>query len=128
MWLSGRVVVGAAVLDVVVALGAAATGLGVRVGLGVADGRCAEPDEHAVASVAATASAPPIRRNPTRSGCHETPMRMRGCAEGVSQRINDTSLVCGMDTHPAVALPSVTCRKNALPAPRCTPPGALRVL
>jgi hypothetical protein len=121
-------VVGAGVLEVGGVLGAAATGLGVSVGVGVDDGSCAELVEHAATSVAATASAAPIRRKPTRSGCHETPMRMRGCAEGVSQCINDTSFVCEIATHPAVGAPSVTCRKNALPAPRCTPPGALRVL
>jgi hypothetical protein len=32
----------------------------------------------------------------------------------------DTRLASGIDTHPAVAPPSVTCRKNALPAPGVT--------
>ena len=55
-------------------------------------------------------------------------MRMRGWADGVSQRMSVTSFDCAIATHPAVAYPSVTCRKNAEPAPCRTPPGALRVL
>jgi hypothetical protein len=64
----------------------------------------------------------------TRPGCHATPMRMRGWAAGVSHRMIDTSVLCGIATHPAVGPPSVTCRKNALPAPARTPVGELRVL
>jgi MFS family permease len=46
-----------------------------------------------------------------------TPMRMRGWAEGSSHAKNETSVAWGMDTQPAVGPPSVTWRKNALPAP-----------
>lgn len=64
----------------------------------------------------------------TRSGCHATPIRIRGWAAGVSHRMIDASVLCGTATQPAVARPSVTCRKNALPAPCRTPVGELRVL
>jgi hypothetical protein len=56
------------------------------------------------------------------------PINIRGCAVGCSQRISRTSFHCGIATQPAVAVPSVTCRKNALPAPCTTPVGELRVL
>jgi len=49
--------------------------------------------------------------------CHVTPIRIRGCVPGVSHRMIVTRFAAGMATHPAVALPSVTWRKNALPAP-----------
>lgn len=51
----------------------------------------------------------------TSPGCHAVPIRMRGWVDGVSQRIRVTSLLCGIATQPAVARPSVTCRKNAEP-------------
>ena len=102
------------------------TAVGVGVGA-VARGGAGLAEQAAVKIVVA-ASAPTIRRQSTRSGCHATPIRMRGWAAGVSQRMSGTSVDCGIATQPAVADPSVTCRKNALPAPTCTPPGALRVL
>lgn len=84
--------------------------------------------EQAAAASATATNATPNRREPIRPACHNVPMRIRGCADGVSQRISETSFVCGIEMQPAVAEPSVTCRKNALPAPWRTPPGALRVL
>jgi hypothetical protein len=51
----------------------------------------------------------------TRPGCHAVPIKMRGWVDGASQRIRVTSLACGIATQPAVARPSVTCRKNAEP-------------
>ncbi len=53
----------------------------------------------------------------TRPPSHDTPMRILGWVDGLSHRISETSLDCEIATHPAVAPPSVTCRKNALPAP-----------
>jgi hypothetical protein len=93
-------------------------------------GPAAPPLVHAVASNATQARAAALRRpaRPIPPGCQTTPMRMRGWADGVSHRMRLTSLDCGMATQPAVGAPSVTCRKNALPAPCRTPPGALRVL
>jgi hypothetical protein len=51
----------------------------------------------------------------TGPGCHAVPIRMRGWVDGASQRISVTSFACGIATQPAVARPSVTCRKNAEP-------------
>ncbi|MDT4921299.1 MAG: hypothetical protein QOI15_2201 [Pseudonocardiales bacterium] len=95
----------------------------------------------AAGSIATTAMIAGIRRHaPTPPPCHArkrcaagdrvqpTPMRMRGWAPGFSQRISRTSFACRMATQPAVAYPSVTCRKNALPLPGTTPVGELRVL
>ena len=56
------------------------------------------------------------------------PIRIRGCRLGVSQRSSRVSWSLAIETQPAVGAPTVTCRKNALPAPWRTPPGALRVL
>jgi len=56
----------------------------------------------------------------TRPPSHDTPMRILGWVDGLSHRISETSLDCEIATHPAVAPPSVTCRKNALPAPAFT--------
>ncbi len=61
--------------------------------------------------------APRAVRCRTPSGCHVTPIRMRGCAFGVSQRSRLISFVRAIATHPAVGVPSVTCRKKALPLP-----------
>lgn len=74
------------------------------------------------------AAATTADRAPMQPGCHVTPMRILGWADGVSQRIRDVSLLCEMATQPAVDRPSVTCRKKALPLPAWIPPGALRVL
>jgi hypothetical protein len=62
------------------------------------------------------------RRNGTgtRPASHATPMSMRGRVLGASHFMSDTSLLCEIATHPAVALPLVTWKKNALPAPWCT--------
>ena len=59
---------------------------------------------------------------------YTTPIRMRGWVLGASHRNVLMTLVWGMATQPAVGCPSVTCRKNALPAPGLVPPGALGVL
>ena len=73
-------------------------------------------DAATTAVTASVRAAPPGRRPPTtRPGCHETPMRIRGWADGTSQRMIVTKLLCGIATQPAVAYPSVTCRKNAEP-------------
>ena len=56
----------------------------------------------------------------TRPASHDTPMRMRGWVPGPIQRMSETSFDWEIATQPAVALPLVTCRKNALPAPRVT--------
>jgi hypothetical protein len=77
---------------------------------------------------AAPTSAQRRKRTDTPSGCHATPMRMRGWVAGVSHLMTGVSRLCAIATQPAVARPSVTCRKNALPRPARTPPGALRVL
>ena len=61
-------------------------------------------------------------RPSTRLGCHAVPMRMRGWVAGFSQRMIVTRLLIGIATQPAVGVPSVTCRKNALPAPWRTGP------
>lgn len=53
----------------------------------------------------------------TRSGSHATPIRMRGCSDGASHFMIATRFADGTATQPAVGLPSVTCRKKALPAP-----------
>jgi MFS family permease len=45
-----------------------------------------------------------------------TPIRMRGWADGSSHDKSETSIAWGIETQPAVAPPSVTWRKNALPA------------
>jgi hypothetical protein len=77
-----------------------------------------ELPEHAASAEAAsavTAHRAPGRPRLIRSACHAVPIRMRGCADGVSHRINPTSVVCGIATQPAVGAPSVTCRKNADP-------------
>jgi hypothetical protein len=58
----------------------------------------------------------------TRPGCHEKPMRIRGWVDGASHRMIVTRLLIGIETQPAVGLPSVTCRKNALPPPCRTGP------
>lgn len=93
-----------------------------------ADG-CEAPElQPARISGAASSSTNRRKSTNTRSGCHATPIRIRGWVAGVSQRMIDTSVLCGMATQPAVAVPSVTCRKNALPAPCRTPVGELRVL
>ena len=86
---------------------------------GVADDpRPVWADEQAVSATAvARTSRAAERGNHTRPGSHEMPMRIRGCVEGASQLMIETRLACGIATQPAVALPSVTCRKNALPAP-----------
>lgn len=100
----------------------------------VARGRSAElgvpsetVEEHA-AAVSRTQVSRTRRRTRTPLACHVTPMRMRGWAVGVSHRMIDTSVLCGIEMQPAVAEPSLTCRKNALPAPCRTPVGELRVL
>ena len=46
-----------------------------------------------------------------------TPIRMRGWADGSSHDKSETSVAWGIETQPAVGPPSVTWRKNALPAP-----------
>jgi MFS family permease len=46
-----------------------------------------------------------------------TPIRMRGRADGSSHDKSETSVAWGAETQPAVAPPSLTWRKNALPAP-----------
>jgi len=51
----------------------------------------------------------------TRSASHATPMRIRGWALGVSHFMSVTSFDCEIATQPAVALPFVTWKKNALP-------------
>ena len=48
-----------------------------------------------------------------------TPIRMRGWADGSSHDKSETSVAWGIETQPAVGPPSVTWRKNALPAPAC---------
>jgi hypothetical protein len=98
--------------------------------LGAGVSRCPAGAEVQAArlSSAAMPTAQLRRRNATRLGCHATPMRIRGCAAGVSHFMIETRCACEIATQPAVALPSVTCRKNALPLPWRTPPGALRVL
>jgi len=80
--------------------------------------RCAGVDVQAARLSRATPTSAHLRR-PTSipPGCHATPMRIRGCADGVSHCMIETRSLCGIATQPAVALPSVTCRKNALPAP-----------
>jgi predicted NBD/HSP70 family sugar kinase len=47
----------------------------------------------------------------TRPGCHATPIRIRGWVDGASHCMIETRLLCGIATQPAVAAPSVTCRK-----------------
>jgi hypothetical protein len=76
------------------------------------------PGEVPHAARVSAASAHAARRDElrgTRQGCHAVPIRMRGWVDGASQRIRVTSLLCGIATQPAVARPSVTCRKNAEP-------------
>lgn len=76
------------------------------------------PGEVLHAARVSAASAHAARRDElrgTRPGCHADPIRMRGWVDGASQRIRVTSLLCGIATQPAVARPSVTCRKNAEP-------------
>ena len=91
------------------------------------------PDLQADSSVTAVRQ-PMIRTRANRAGtrpaCHDVPMRIRGCAVGVSQRMIEISFAWPIATHPAVGpVPrGCTCRKNALPAPWRTPPGAFRVL
>ena len=46
-----------------------------------------------------------------------TPISMRGWADGSSHDKSETSVAWGIETQPAVGPPSVTWRKNALPAP-----------
>lgn len=76
----------------------------------------ADVEQAAAASVTTPRASTDIRRPVTGPGCHEwTPMRMRGCADGVSQRSRLITLLCATDTQPAVDEPSLTCRKNALP-------------
>lgn len=48
------------------------------------------------------------------------PVAILGCCAGSSHRMIDTSVEESMATHPAVGLPTLTCRKNALPAPGTT--------
>ena len=79
------------------------------------------------AATAMPTSSPPPSRVSLRAagtntgpGSHATPIRILGCAAGVSQRMIETKSASGIATHPAVAEPSVTCRKKALPAPRVT--------
>ncbi|MDT4901771.1 MAG: hypothetical protein QOJ78_2701 [Pseudonocardiales bacterium] len=91
-------------------------------------GLVAEPEQPAAARESRTSETKSLLRRAIAPGCHVTPMRIRGWVEGVSQRMIEMSLVCEIATQPAVARPSVTCRKNALPLPAFTPPGALRVL
>jgi hypothetical protein len=71
--------------------------------------RRAAPAVHTVINAA-------LRVRPTRPDCHVTPIKIRGCADGVSQRMIVMRFDCGMETQPAVGPPSVTCRKKALPA------------
>ena len=59
------------------------------------------------------------RRRVPRRDDQPTPMRIRGCCDGSSQRRIRTSWSRSIDTQPCVGSPTVTCRKNALPAP-CT--------
>jgi hypothetical protein len=102
------------------------------------DGSAAEealvPDEAEHAASRATAAAAAALRSvrltyPGWHGaqCHGVPMSIRGWVLGVSQRITVLRLSDGIDTHPAVAEPTETCRKKALPAPCRTGP-AFRVL
>lgn len=86
-------------------------------------------DVQATRLISAAAPTAHLRKaNATPPGCHATPMRILGCAAGVSHLMIETRLACGIPMQPAVAEPSVTCRKKALPLPWRTPPGALRVL
>ena len=95
-------------------IGAVLRGIGLCV-LDDGDGlRSADPEVQP-AIRASAANAPTAHR--TDPACHATPMRMRGWADGVSHRMIDTRLLCGIATQPAVAEPTETCRKNALPAP-----------
>ncbi len=115
--------VGAVVGAVVVVVGVVTVRVGTELGLpgGL-------EDEQPPTRIKTLSTAMPIRAAPIGPGCHATPMRILGWVEGRSQRMSDTSFDCEIDMHPAVGPPSVTCRKNALPLPARTPPGALRVL
>jgi hypothetical protein len=99
---------------------------GVGVGVGVVEDGVGNADELAIAeedrratcllaavqptspSIVASAKIVHQRRPNMLPGCHATPMRMRGAAAGVSHCMIGTRLVCGIATHPAVGVPSVT--------------------
>jgi hypothetical protein len=123
---------GAREVVAVVGVGAAllvVAGAEVRTGVDASCRAGADADVHAVSAISAAPTSRQLgNRTNTPSGCHATPMRMRGCAVGVSHFMIVTSRACEIATQPAVARPSVTCRKNALPFPWCTPPGAFLVL
>ena len=103
--------------DDVVASGADELSGRVGVNAGVAaDPLPALPELHAPSSIAQDPRRAAHLDRLTPPECHVTPMRIRGCAAGVSQRMIVTRFDEGIDTHPAVAFPSVTCRKKALPA------------
>jgi len=101
------------------AAGVAVSELGVGADTDAAEGRGRSADvfEQArrVRAVPSSATARTVRLTGPES--HDTPMRIRGCAPGDSHRMIETRVPCGIDTQPAVAEPSLTCRKNALPAP-----------
>ena len=105
-------------------VGVAVSELGAGAGTDAAEGRGRSADvfEQArrVRAVPSSATARTARLTGPES--HDTPMRIRGCAPGESHRMIETRVPCGIETQPAVAEPSLTCRKNALPAPWRTEP------
>ena len=112
----GRDVVGVADEDGAISVALDGGGLTWATRDGVEPGS-AVPDVHPATRAAATS---PAAAHRTRPACHATPIRIRGWADGVSHRMIDTRLLCGIATQPAVDEPTDTCRKNALPAPWCT--------
>lgn len=94
---------------------AAAGTEGVRDELELAGSALPEQAASTDAMTSAAANRAPVRLQLIRSACHAVPIRMRGCADGVSHRMRLTRVVCGIATQPAVGAPSVTWRKNADP-------------